>query len=308
MKKFLLLPVVLLCVSAVFAQTTYKYHFNTNLHDASGAGPDLIASCTAAYGVEALPIGFSKNVFKFDKGCGLTFDDAAGSFLASGSYTIEMYVKLDTVQGYTKFIDYDARTSDNGFYNQSGKIALYPHFTSDSVISGGSYFYIALTRDATSKDMYIYVNNQTLGKYSDTSNQYVYDTHKNLVFFIDDSSTNHEDVTGAVAMLHISNYAMDSVTIKGNYSSLAGTLTVPNIMAGNNNSLIYPNPAAEFTNITVTAPAAYTLCDLTGKAIQSGTFLPGSNKLDLGRISAGMYLLHVSGRDGSTGVYKIVRE
>lgn len=308
MKKFLLLPVLLLCVSAVFAQTTYKYHFNTNLHDAGGAGPDLIASCTAAYGVEALPIGFSKNVFQFNKGCGLTFDDAAGSFLASGSYTIEMYVKLDTVQGYTKFIDYDARTSDNGFYNQSGKIALYPHFTSDSVIGAGTYFYIALTRDATSKNMYIYVNNQTLGKYADTGNQYVYDTHKNLVFFIDDSSTNHEDVTGAVAMLHISNYAMDSLVVKNNYTNLAATLTVPTATARNTNISIYPNPAAEFTNITVSAPVVYTLCDLAGKAIQNGTFSTGSNKFDLSRISTGMYLLHVSGRDGSTGVYKIVRQ
>mgnify|MGYP001551149897 CR=1 FL=1 len=308
MKKFLLLPVLLLSVSAAFAQTTYKYHFNNNLHDAGGAGPDLIASCTAAYNIEALPIGFSKNVFQFDKGCGLTFDDAAGGFLASGSYTIEMYVKLDTVQGYTKFIDYDARTSDKGFYNQSGKIALYPHFTSDSIISGGTYFYLGLTRYATTKNMYIYVGNHTVGSYTDTGNEYVYDTHKTLVFFIDDSITRHEDVTGAVAMLHISNYAMDSLAIENNYSNLSGTLTVPNTIARNGDISIYPNPAAEFTNITISAPAAYVLRDLTGKAIQNGIFLSGSNKLDLSRISAGMYLLHVSGSDGSTGVYKIVRE
>lgn len=308
MKKLLLLPVLLFCVSAVFAQTTYKYHFNTNLHDAGAAGPDLIASCTAAYNIEALPIGFSKNVFQFDKGCGLTFDDAAGGFLTSGSYTIEMYVKLDTVQGYTKFIDYNARTSDKGFYNQSGKLALYPHLTSDSLISGGNYFYIALTRDATTKNMYMYVNSQTAGKYSDTGNEYVYDTHKNLVFFIDDSTTHQEDVTGAVAMLHISNYAMDSVTIKGNYSNLAASLTVPNTIAQNGNISIYPNPAAEFANITVNAPVGYVLSDLTGKAIQNGVFSPGSNKLDLSQVSVGMYLLHLSGKDGSTGVYKIVRE
>lgn len=308
MKKLLLLPVLFLCVSAVFAQTTYKYHFNNNLHAAGGAGPDLVASCTAAYNIEALPIGFSKKVFQFDKGCGLTFDDAAGGFLASGSYTIEMYVKLDTIQGYTKFVDYDARTSDNGFYNQSGKIALYPHFTSDSVISAGNYFYIALTRDATSRDMYIYVNNQALGKYSDTGNQYVYDTHKNLVFFIDDSTTHHEDVTGAVAMLHISNYAMDSVTIKGNYSNLAGTLTVPTATAHNSNISIYPNPATDVTTITLSAAATYQLSDLTGKSVQTGTFSSGSNKLDISRISEGMYLLHISDKNGNTGIYKIVRQ
>ncbi|MBS1689487.1 MAG: T9SS type A sorting domain-containing protein [Bacteroidetes bacterium] len=308
MKKFLLLPVMLLSVSTVFAQTTYKYHFNNNLHDAGGVGPDLIASCTAAYNLEALPIGFSKNVFTFDKGCGLTFDDAAGGFLASGSYTIEMYVKLDTVQGYTKFVDYDARTSDNGFYNQSGKIALYPHFTSDSVISAGNFFYIALTRDATSKDMYIYVNNQTLGKYSDTGNQYIYDTHKNLVFFIDDSTTHHEDVTGAVAMLHISNYAMDSVTVKNNYSDLAATLTVPATTAHSSNISIYPNPAIDVTTVTVSATAAYQLSDLIGKSIQTGTFSSGSNKLDLTKVSAGMYLLHISDKDGNIGIYKIVRQ
>lgn len=308
MKKYLLLPLVLLYALNVCAQTTYKYNFNNNLHDLSAVGPDLQASCAASYNVESLPIGISKNCFQFDKGCGLTFNDATG-FLSGGGYTIEMYVKLDTIQGYTKLVDYRGRTADDGFYNQSGKLVLYPSFNSDSVISAGQYYYIVLTRDAATKNMHIYVNNSSAGAYNDSGNDYVYGSNTSLIFFIDDSITNHEDVTGAVAMLHISNYAMDSATIHSNYTSLATTLNVPNTVISSNSVSVYPNPAMERTNVFVKNGSTYIMTDISGKTILLGNFKKGNNKLDLSNISVGMYLLHITDNiTGEVHTFKLARE
>ena len=308
MKKYLLLPFLLLFVLNVAAQTTYKYNFNNNLHDAGGVGPDLQASCTASYTTESLPIGVSKYCFQFDKGCGLTFNDAA-SFLSSGSYTVEMYVKLDTIQGYVKLIDYAGRTSDDGFYNQSGHMVLYPNFNSDSVIGAGQYYYIALTRDASTKDMHIYVNNASVGSYNDATDTYVYDTHKALTFFIDDSNTNHEDVTGAVAMIHISNYAMDSTTIGSNYTSLAATLNVPNTTASNTVVSVYPNPAMDNTNVFVNSNSTFIMSDVSGRTVLTGSLIKGENKLNLTNISVGMYLLHIADNiSHEMHTFKVARE
>lgn len=308
MRKMLLLPMLLFAAFNVLGQTTYKYHFDNNLHEAGGHGPDLAASCTAAYNMESLPIGISKNVFTFNKGCGLTFTDGSG-FLSSGSYTIEMYVKLDTIQGYTKLIDYKGRTSDNGFYNQSGKLVLYPNYNSDSLIGGGQYYYIALTRDGSTKDMHIYVNNTSAGSYNDATNEYVYDAGNTLTFFIDDSNTNHEDVTGAVAMLHISNYAMDSTTINGNYTSLSATLNVSNAVISGNELSIFPNPSTGDVHIRAMAGCSYVVSDVTGRMIQSGNLASGDNKLHLNRVMAGMYILKVTGNNtNESRSYKLLIE
>ncbi|MGN6567979.1 MAG: T9SS type A sorting domain-containing protein [Flavipsychrobacter sp.] len=308
MRKMILLPLLLFAAFNVLGQTTYKYHFDNNLHEVGGHGPDLVASCTAAYNMESLPIGVSKNVFTFDKGCGLTFTDGSG-FLSSGSYTVEMYVKLDTIQGYTKLIDYKRRTSDNGFYNQTGKLVLYPNFNSDSLIGGGQYFYIALTRDGSTKDMHIYVNNTSAGSYKDSTNEYIYDAGNTLTFFIDDSNTNHEDVTGAVAMLHISNYAMDSTTINGNYTSLSSTLDVPNTAVSNTDLNIYPNPSTGNVHIRSTASGSYVISDITGRVMQTGNFVQGDNKLDLNGFLSGMYILKVTDKNGiGSSTYKLLKE
>ncbi|HXS38136.1 MAG TPA: T9SS type A sorting domain-containing protein [Flavipsychrobacter sp.] len=309
MKHSLLLFVVInLFVAGSYAQTTYSYNFNGNLHESSGVGPDLISACSGSYTMTALPGGVTKDVYSFGSGCGITFNDAA-NFLSSGSYTIEMLVELDTVQGYKKLIDYNHRSSDNGFYNQSGTVVLYPNFNADSVsLYDSQYEYIAISRDATTGNMFIFVNNVNQGGYADTANDYVYDSVKTLVFFEDDSETNHEETSGNVAMIHISNYAMDTSSIKNDYTNLETTLNIQKTVAHSSQINIYPNPAQNYINVASPDEYSYHISDITGKVLQNGSLIKGNATISISGLQPGMYFITMTNADTETQTYKIIKQ
>jgi len=309
MKHSLLFFVVInLFVAGSYAQTTYSYNFNGNLHESSGVGPDLISACSGVYTMTSLPGGVTKDVYSFGSGCGITFNDAA-NFLSSGSYTIEMLVELDTVQGYKKLIDYKHRSSDNGFYNQSGTVVLYPNFNADSVsLYDSQYEYVALSRDAATGNMFIFVNNVNQGGYADTANDYVYDSVKTLIFFEDDSETNHEQTSGNVAMIHISNYAMDTSSIKNDYTNLETTLNIQKTMAQSSHVSIYPNPAQAYINVTSPGQYSYYISDIAGRVLQNGDLIKGNNFIGMLSFQPGMYFIAITGTNAESQTYKIIKQ
>ena len=118
--KSKLLLVFMMSSFAVVAQT-YKYNFFYNLNEKT-TGPSLVSQCTTGtYKWEWLPVNTGHVVFSFDKFCGLVFNDSTTNFLASGSYTIELYFKFDTTTGYKKIVDFSNLTADKGFYSHLGK-------------------------------------------------------------------------------------------------------------------------------------------------------------------------------------------
>ena len=129
MKKALLSISILACSTVAFAQNdTYKYHFNSNLNETYAKGPALSALCPGTFASEALPVGLTKATYRFNTGCGLVYHDAAKNFIASGTYTIELYFRLDTISGYKKLVDFDSLKQDAGLYNQSGKLGALSKF------------------------------------------------------------------------------------------------------------------------------------------------------------------------------------
>ncbi len=304
MKKLLLLFIVnILLAFGAFAQTTYTWFFNNNMHEA-GTGPDLTAACTGSYSSEALPIGITRNVFHYSKGCGITFDDSIAGFLSLGSYTIEMYVRIDTNIGFKKLIDYKYRASDNGLYNNSGNIQLWPFTKSDSAyIPDSAYVYVAVTRDDATKNMFTYVNGMFMTTCADTGSYYIYDAHKKLIFFEDDATTGGEQVSGTVSMIRITNTNLDSNTIKTRFHKLA----VPNIVGQNANIRIYPNPATDNVQIITTAKYPYIITDITGKQMLNGTLLQGDNNITIQSLPVGMYFLKLLDNN-SRQVFKILKQ
>ena len=300
MKKSLLFILAVICSLTTFAQNdTYKYHFNGNLNEMYLKAPSLTAQCAGTYGAEALPAGLTKQTYRFDKGCGVVYSDAVKNFIASGTYTIELYFRLDTISGYKKLIDFDSLKQDAGLYNQSGKIVLYPNFTSvDSFVGAGVYQYVAISRDGTSKKMYVNANGKTAGSYTDNTNLYKLGTDKLLMFFRDDKGTGGEQSKGAVAMIQISNYAIDTNGLKSKYAALHGTLDVPVLATSSNDVAIYPNPASSELHVTLAENSSYTICDITGKVMSTGSMLKGSNNLALHQLSNGLYLLRILSPDG----------
>jgi hypothetical protein len=301
MKKALLFTLALISSWATFAQNDiYKYHFKDNLNEMYSKGAALTAQCTGTYGTETLPVGVTKKTYRFDKGCGLVYNDATKNFIASGSYTIELYFRLDTIAGYKKLVDFDSMKQDPGIYNQTGRIVLYPSFTSvDSFIGAGVWQYLAITRNGSNKYMYINAKGKSAGTYIDVADQYKLGVNKLLTFFRDDKTTNGEQSKGAVAMIQISNYAIDSNTIKSNYLLLNKTLNVPGTTANANEIVIYPNPTTGSMHVTAVANCNFSICDITGKIISTGILQQGDNNITLEFLSTGLYLLKMVSSDGT---------
>ncbi|HEY1032327.1 MAG TPA: T9SS type A sorting domain-containing protein [Flavipsychrobacter sp.] len=293
MKKRLFLLLAMFCSTSASAQS-YRYNFFYGLGE-KGSGPALVSQCTTGtYKIESLPVGTNRVVYNFEKGCGLVFNDSLTNLISSGSYTIEMYFKLDTVSGYKKIIDFNNLSGDHGFYNFGGKLNLYPNFTStDSFMGAGTYQYVAITRNSSTKQMYLYHNNKVAGSYVDNSDQYKYGVNKKLIFFRDDNGTGGEHTSGAVGFILISNSAMDSNAIKGNYSSLASTLNI-SVTETHAPVSIYPNPANDYITILVPQNTGYVLCAVTSSIIQTGHLAEGSNNISLRDIPAGMYFVKIA--------------
>jgi hypothetical protein len=300
MKKALLTVAASVCSLVMFAQNaTYRYHFNGNLFETYLKAPALTAQCTGSYSTETL-VGVSKKTFLFDKGCGLVYDDVTKNFITSGSYTIELYFRMDTISGYRKLIDFDSLKQDAGLYNQSGKIVLYPNvYSMDSFVGAGVYQYVAITRDSSSKKMYINTNGKTVGSYTDIGGLYKLGVDKLLTFFRDDKVTANEQSKGAVAMIQISNYAMDSSTIKSNYGTLGKTLEVPGSTANAIKIVVSPNPATDLVKVSSEANCSYIICDITGKTISMGILRQGENDIAIDQLSNGLYLLKLASLEGA---------
>jgi hypothetical protein len=99
-------------------------------------------------------------------------------------------------------------------------------------------------------------------------------------------------------MVQISNYAIDSNTIKNNYSHLFNTLDVPGTTIGDKLS-IYPNPASDNLHVSTEVACNYNICDVTGRVIKGGTLLQGDNSISLDQVSSGLYLLKLLSSDGA---------
>lgn len=299
MKSILISLLIVFCMlSNSMHAASYKYYFFYNLKEKAGTGPDLISQCTPTYTWETMPGGFGKSVDTFDKGCGLVFNDSLTSFLSTGTYTIEIYFRLDTTTGYKKLIDFNNLTADAGLYNFNGKLNLYPSFSSDSLMGPNTYQYVALTRDNASKKMYIYHNNTVAGSYNDSTDKYIYGVNKRLIFFRDDTGTGNEQTGGAVALVAISNTAMDSTSIKNNYNGLVGTLL--NIPSTNTDDIVlYPNPVVDNLYVTTTLSYSYSLLNITGVTLIEHTLDKGDNKISMDNFPSGIYLLKVASKDGN---------
>jgi hypothetical protein len=310
MKNALLLSLALFYALTTSAQTnTLMYNFDYGYNEIYWRGPSLTSKCLPYLVGEPFPIGTSQGAHHFPKGCGLMYNDATKNFIASGSYTIEMYFRLDTVSGFKKIVDFDSLSKDKGFYVQNGKIVLYPPLTfTDSYFVAATYRYLAITRDASTNFMYVNSNGVTVGTYMDNMGYFEYDSSMMLIFFQDDKATSsNEQSNGRVAMIHLSNFAMDSNTIKSHFTGLGPTLGIYNTSKG---ALVQvsPNPAKDYVNIAAEENYRYSFFDMIGRVIKQGSVLQGQNRIDITGLPKGVYLLLLEDRTGVKQQYKIAKE
>jgi len=72
---------------------------------------------------------------------------------------------------------------------------------------------------------------------------------------------------------------------------------------------VYPNPVWDDLNIAaVSATTKYSLYNISGGMMRHGYLQPGSNLISMSEFSAGIYILEVTGADGSRNMVKVVKE
>ena len=70
----------------------------------------------------------------------------------------------------------------------------------------------------------------------------------------------------------------------------------------------YPNPVGNELHVEASEPLAYTLYDLTGRAVASGRLRQGDNTVDTSALPQGLYMLRLANAQGAHRTVKVVRK
>jgi len=254
MKHIYLFTLALLFSFLGQAQSVLHYNFTNSLSEVNGNGPDLTVLGTAGiYEEDTLgEVGSVKKwVYRYEKNSGFQFDNtAAGNFLGN-NYTIEIYFVFDELNSWKRVVDWKNRKTDNGAYVFNGELNFYPYVYSDEApVVAGEYTYYVITRDAESKELLIYTDAKVEIGFIDNTGDALLDEENVLNFFHDDLEVEDEASPGAVAMLKIYDYVLDSTAIKDNFDNLAGNIFFIGEQQKINTTIqSFPNPAS--THLTV---------------------------------------------------------
>lgn len=314
MKKSIFTSLLLSFALVSLGQQTYSYKFNGNFNEGSGNGPALNKICTGQFVFETLPdYNINQNVYQFDNNCGFSFDDANG-FLASGTYTIELYFKMSGLSSWKRVINFKNSTSDNGCYVFNGQMNFYNIATSTGApFQAGEYTHYVITRNGNTKEVIMYGDGNHYISFVDNLDDAVYDGNKKFIFFQDDNVVAGEASDGSIAMLKIHNFEMDSIGVKASFNNLSGALTSINSLEKNPAFSIYPNPLS--TVLTINMPAVdatsnsnFKIQDILGKTILKGVVTSGKNTINLHYLSSGVYNLLLQDNKGNLFSKRIIKE
>jgi OOP family OmpA-OmpF porin len=200
------------------------YLFNNNFASLDGSLPALSPLGTrGSFGEEALPelSDMNKSVYRFNKNCGLQFDNSiAGQFLGA-SYSIEVYFRFDELNSWKRVIDFKNRSTDEGCYIFNGKLNFYNLMMSDlSPIRVNEYTHYTITRDEKTKEVRIFADGVSKITFRDTLNRAVISGDQKLNFFFDDLKVTDEASAGAVAMIRLFNYTLSPTEVMANFVGL----------------------------------------------------------------------------------------
>ena len=254
MKKLTTLIAALFFSFIVQGQSVLHYEFDNSLSEINGSGPVLnVLGDEGIYQQDTLgEVGDARKwVYRFENNSGFQFDNAAADNFLGESYTIELYFVFDELTSWKRVVDWKNRKSDNGAYVYNGQLNFYPYVYSDEApVVEGEYTYYVITRNGDDQTVKIYTDAREEIRFTDTNGDALPDGDNVVNFFHDDLAVPNEASSGAVAMLKLYNYALDSSQIKTNYDDLAGNLFFIGEHGKINTPVrIYPNPVADKLNL-----------------------------------------------------------
>jgi hypothetical protein len=308
MRKFTFLFILALGALLLQGQThkNLSYKFNNTLAESKGIGPTLtILDSMGVFETDTLNEvnGNTKTVYRFIRNSGLQFDNNLAGHFVDSTYTIELYFVFDELGSWKRVIDWKNRTSDHGAYVYNGEINFYPWVYSNSApVVAGEYTYYVVTRNGLTNNLKVYTDALVEVEFIDDTYDGVIDTASNVLhFFQDDLYVQNEASSGAVALLNIYNYELDSATIKHKFDSLHGQLFAVRELNKNSSMRVYPNPASDGLNVDLrqlhaNGPVNVSLVNSTGSVVFQRPFVAGTvSRIDLQSLTLpdGIYMVRV---------------
>ncbi len=256
MKKLLLSLIFMSVGVGISAQSSLYYSFNNSLDEVNGNGPALtVLGNQGNFVTDTLSElqGNNKMVYRFEKNNGVQFNNVeAGNFLGE-TYTIELYFVFDELSSWKRVVDWKNRKTDHGAYVYNGKLNFYPYlYSNEAPVAAGEYTYYVITRDSATQNVLIYTDAEVKINFTDNTNDAVIDQDGVLNFFYDDLAVQNEAAAGAVAMLRLYNYALDSTAIQEKWTQLGSSVFGVNEIAKPGvKAIVYPNPASEILHVNL---------------------------------------------------------
>lgn len=304
MKKLYFLSLSILVPFIFFGQSVLHYNFNNSLTEVNGNGPELtILGTEGIYEEDTLGEVESekKSVYRFENNSGFQFNNTAASNFLGEDYTIELYFVFDQLNSWKRVVDWKNRKTDYGAYVYNGELNFYPYVYSDvAPVVAGEYTYYVITRDSETKELSIYTDAKIEINLVDNPGDAILDEENVLNFFHDDLVVPNEASSGAVAMLKLYNYALDSTTIKENYDDLAGNIFFIGEQRKEQTTIQnFPNPAddhltVDLGNFDDNETVTLKMTDVLGKTvlhIEVDARQQNQIRLETGDFKKGLYLL-----------------
>jgi hypothetical protein len=313
MKKYLLFISLLIISGGIFAQSVLRYEFANSLDEKNGLGPALtVLGTEGTFMTDTLNEinNFTKTVYRFDYNCGLQLDNAAAGNFIGNSFTIELYFVFDNLNSWKRVVDWKNRSSDGGAYIYNGQLNFYPvQYSGDAPVVAGEYTYYVITRDGATNQALFYTDDGVQINFIDDQGLALIDVNNVLNFFQDDLQVTGEASSGAVALLNLYNYVLDSTTIKQNFENIGGTVFSVNEPKKQTGEMgIYPNPASvettlDLSNYTGSNETIVTIQNLLGQTVFStrpNTRETTQLNVDISAFPKGIYLVRAESSDKSS--------
>jgi hypothetical protein len=310
MKNFTLLILLALIALTTQAQSVLRYEFNNTLAEKNGNGPALTPLSTE--GVFTLDTlneinGTTKTVYRFDLNCGLQFNNAAAGNFIGTTYSIEIYFVFDNLNSWKRVVDWKNRKTDYGAYVYYGELNFYPFiYSDDAPVVAGEYTYYVVTRDGATNQTLIYTDADEEIEMTDANGDALVDGDQVINFFFDDLVVPNEASSGAVALINLYDYVLDSMTVKQNFENLGGQVFSVGEKPGTTGELtIFPNPSAGTATISIPGldrkEAEIEVYNLAGQKVFSRSFAALEAKecvIAAGSLPEGLYVVRArSGHD-----------
>ncbi|MEE4257788.1 MAG: T9SS type A sorting domain-containing protein [Bacteroidales bacterium] len=318
MKNFFLFATIMFSCLVFTGQSVLHYEFNESLSEVNGLGPDLGILGNQGVYVEdtLLEIGSAeKKVYRFEANSGFQFDNAAAGGFLGENYTIELYFVFDYLNSWKRVVDWKNRKTDYGAYVYNGELNFYPYqYSSDAPVNENEYTYYVITRDASSEELLIYTDAVTHISFIDVQDDGLLDNDQVLNFFHDDLVVPNEASSGAVAMLKLYNYTLDSSTIAQHFEDLAGNVFSLDENKSNEVDIkAYPNPVTDHVTLDLSAFEANEILQIRvfnsiGVMVREvhQSVAAGTVRIPMNELESGIYVIHVTNKS-STSHYKILK-